>query len=800
MNKKLFSLWLVLLTMLCVPANADENPEGVIPIEATTTFKLMHNGEVLNYSGYDLMNPYDFTIKIYSEGEVIKSESWMNDNSSYSTYEIKGELTITLDPQYADKTLYYETGFGYKGDFVVGGDDVLFDVKELTINTTYAGGEPLNTTFEGHFSSIDERQLKDTYSYYTGSVFKFYLKTGTHTYNLEFRGSASIYSTGTVDLTEDTTVILKSQEELTYNVSVKGKCGNAPVSKGFSLYRYQNDVWKSVYEATSTSPYCVVDKSGWHSDPFTVKGDTAITLEYQKVTFNIGMANQSIKVSYKNQLPMTDLYGKSSILSETITTDETGKAEDYLMPGTYTYSMGGQEREFTVGNEDMTVNVETVTVAFRILKTPDTEATSEQPIYYTLNGTMVEPSAEGIITYAGLPGGEITLKLYYDWYDASRNYNQKVSVTTTADATKTVDVQLYALRFESPKSDNPYVYDENGSSLFSATIGRAYYLPAGAYSYGNNYSSSNLTEITLNKNTVIEFKYYKLTVKVVDTNGVPQQDIYVSGLGRGTDENGEVTMESRAGTYTVSVLNGQVEAEVVLDSDKTVTLTIPAMITFNIIGNDHLSWGIYNANAAGSDAYISYRRNNDGSYSAYLDPTQDYCFGTNIHGTTKITDGCTITIGDISISSEGMGLAFPMENWDEVSTYNVVVGSPVRLTAIPVTDDKFTKWEINGKDYTEPMMYFKTTEQHTTAKAVFGGKTDAVRQLQTNTSLEFNDSYITLPGDMEGVARIFTLDGRQVKQMGVVGDQIGIYDLPKGAYVLSFQHDGGVINAQFLKE
>lgn len=37
--KKLFSFWLVLLTMLCVPAIADENPEGVSE-KATVTFKL----------------------------------------------------------------------------------------------------------------------------------------------------------------------------------------------------------------------------------------------------------------------------------------------------------------------------------------------------------------------------------------------------------------------------------------------------------------------------------------------------------------------------------------------------------------------------------------------------------------------------------------------------------------------------------------------------------------------------------------------------------------------------------------
>jgi len=37
-------------------------------------------------------------------------------------------------------------------------------------------------------------------------------------------------------------------------------------------------------------------------------------------------------------------------------------------------------------------------------------------------------------------------------------------------------------------------------------------------------------------------------------------------------------------------------------------------------------------------------------------------------------------------------------------------------------------------------------------------------------------------------------------RLGVVGNQVGIYDLPTGAYIVLLQHDGGVINARFLKK
>lgn len=84
---------------------------------------------------------------------------------------------------------------------------------------------------------------------------------------------------------------------------------------------------------------------------------------------------------------------------------------------------------------------------------------------------------------------------------------------------------------------------------------------------------------------------------------------------------------------------------------------------------------------------------------------------------------------------------------------------------------------------------------------MFGGSgTNKVQAIQAGQSLDFNDRYITLPNEMTGVATIYTLDGKLMKKLGVAGDQIGIYDLPTGAYVLSFKHDGGVMNARFLKK
>lgn len=352
------------------------------------------------------------------------------------------------------------------------------------------------------------------------------------------------------------------------------------------------------------------------------------------------------------------------------------------------------------------------------------------------------------------------------------------------------------------------------------------YLLAGEYKYQILNQEGT---VMLDKNTVIESTVYELTVNVMDSDGkiVPNEEVYLNhekfkdnevNFLQQTDDNGVATFYVLPGENTISWLNTYLDVDLVtekrnVNSDTQVTLTIPAKITFTIVDPMHdLTYlQIYKDDdlwaTTGNDG--EYRGNGSRTCTKRLFPSQGYNIRHDgnsreiwrVKGTTPITDGCTVTIGQLSVSSQGNGLAFPIDSWEDVAKFNVFVGSTIRLSAVPVGNDKFLKWVIDGKEYTDAMMDFKITSPNTTAQAIFGSEqTVAARSLQTNTSLEFNDSYITLPGDMEGVARIFTLDGKQVKQMGVVGDQIGIYDLPKGAYIVSFQHDGGVINAQFLKE
>ena len=372
--------------------------------------------------------------------------------------------------------------------------------------------------------------------------------------------------------------------------------------------------------------------------------------------------------------------------------------------------------------------------------------------------------------------------------------------TVTADASKTVDVKLHALQFTSNNTNSSGIIVRGEKTLSGFNSGlswnKKYYLIEGAYAYRDP-ATSEYIAINLTEDKTIDFSFATVTVNVVDTDGKAVADASVS-LGNNsarTDNSGTAVFHCVPGNYTLSWGYALVSETIVVEGDMQTSLTIPALVSFNVVGlnNDYGEY-LYTVDnvRVGSVRW--------GENSLRLDPTAEYTIN-GYHGTTKITNGCTITLGTLSISSEGMGLAFPMENWEAVSSYGVIVGSTARLTAIPVSDDKFSKWTINGQDYETPVVDFKITEQNTLATAVFGGSgTNKVQAIQAGQSLDFNNRYITLPNEMTGVATIYTLDGKLVKQLGVAGDQIGIYDLPTGAYVLSFKHDGGVITARFIKK
>lgn len=809
MKKKFQVLWLALVAMLCVPVSMQADVE--------VTFNLMHNGEIISSNYDDEMDGrslFNVSISIYENGTWIAGGSLYNVNTKVEPFSYIGTCKINLSDEYAGKALTYVTNLGHGGEFVANsGSTVSLDCKKATFEFTYAGGEPLEEDGYIYFEKVDSYHCW----YYSKGKFVTYLATGQHTYLMD----EDNYAAHSFDLNEDKTITIKSTKEKTYPVNIVRVWGDKPVdiNYNYNIYKVENNgnterlIRTSEYGYSDhDSPslprgtYRVLDASGSLSSSFTIPEETTVTLNYKKVAFvqtDVTSTDLTIQVSNKNQ-PTAEHVDNGVYKQQSINTtfDRSGKAELYLMSGEYTYTVDGLTRSFTVGDTDTTIDIEIVTVTFHINYTEDSEALKQELPEFSLNGKLVALSDDRTIAYSGLVDSKVTLVTGYNRFG--------ISIAEMLDANKTVEIQLYALRYETNNNTQrlSIINDTDIYNYLYLTVGTAYYLPARTYSLRTEHGYN---ELILDHNTVINHHYYALKVTVNDTNGEVVGNASVSATGPietggiGTDENGVAILQVIPGEYQVSAYLSKLGIQevgpikqntTITDADASTTITVPGYITFSL--NDYTDKTSNSRTFIDTDGWKHYV--SIGENKARLTPGKTYRIN-GYHGTTQVSDGCTITLGKLNVTCEGMGVAFPMENWEAVSSYDVIVGSPVRLTAIPVTDDKFQKWTINEKDYEVPVLDFKTSEPETTAKAVFGGMSSAVtRPMMANTTLNSDGRYIYLPAEVEGTARIYTLDGKLTKTIGVVGDQIGIYDLPTGAYVLTMESESGMVNARFLKK
>lgn len=778
--KRQLSLWIAMLTLLCVPSCMQA---------VTVKFKYVSGGE-------DITSQLSSkSVSIYKNGAYLTKASWDSYYDYSLGYTVQGDGSVVLDDALVGTTLAYVSSLGHKAEFTVQANESTIELNcsKLTVTTKDEEGNAISSSI-----SLSGKTSTTVFTNESGMGVA-YVVPGLYVYSWT-------YGNGTIDLTTDNTLSLTAKvkkEEKTYSLRIQPRYGNYPVDYNDYYYLFKsgnqlNSIYRNTdymsgrtYWSTSVTAgtYEIRDQMGGTSGEVTIESDTTIYLDYQKVTFTSKCGsnpnvNQSIRV---------DRPGGSSSYSTNVgffnkLTDANGSAVFYLLSGNYQYVAAGGITEFTVAKEDLAIDIETVLLTFKV------QCNDMSAVKFVVNNEPLTP-IDGVINYGCMPGSEV--KLVASTYDGSYSSTSTYMIVT-ADASKTVDVKLHALQFTSNYTNSSGITldGENMSSPITANFNKKYYLIEGAYAYRDP-ATSEYIAINLTEDKTIDFSFATVTVNVVDTDGKAVADASVS-LGNNsarTDNSGTAVFHCVPGNYTLSWGYALVSETIVVEGDMQTSLTIPALVSFNVVGlnNDYGEY-LYTVDnvRVGSVRW--------GENSLRLDPTAEYTIN-GYHGTTKITNGCTVTLGKLRISSEGMGLAFPMENWEAVSEYGVIVGSTARLTAIPVSDDKFTKWTINGNDYETPVVDFKITEQNTLATAVFGGSgTNKVQAIQAGQSLDFNNRYITLPNEMTGVATIYTLDGKLVKQLGVAGDQIGIYDLPTGAYVLSFKHDGGVITARFIKK
>lgn len=359
------------------------------------------------------------------------------------------------------------------------------------------------------------------------------------------------------------------------------------------------------------------------------------------------------------------------------------------------------------------------------------------------------------------------------------------------------------------KSDGSNYYYYGMSADFNNKGEAVFYLQPGEYTY----SSSDIKgELTIgSKDEQVNINKYKVTITVQDVNGKKMEGEYVNfgnndySESSNTDENGQVVFEVGPGSYTASMSGSAAVSQkvVVTDANAEATLTMPAIVTFYVNNEGKPYDGWFRLSDEEGNGYSG--SVDAGVAKSRLIADKDYYLSWGSSSTkVHITEGCTINLGYIEITSEGMGIAFPQDGFSATTTLPVVVGSVVRLTAIPVTDDKFQKWTINGTDYTDPMIDFTIKEPVTKATAVFGGQaTNRVRRVQqdmTTINVKYDDQFVYFSAEVAGSVNIFNIDGKLVKKLGVIGDRVGIYDLPQGSYVLTLTTSDGAHTARFQKK
>jgi len=708
-------------------------------------------------------------IAFYYKGETV--------GQAYSPYNYDEQWLYILDinDSYAGKTVSYESSLGHIGKITLSSSDpnkLSLDCKKLIVTIKDSQNQPL----QYQSVSLTDENNQDYYcqmnNFGKDSV---YLKVGVFRYYFDNRD-------GSFTLTKDDSLNLVKQVPQTVTLRVKSRHGDFPLSgNSFRLYKYgEKDNSEYIYSSTQVKPgsYWIQDDAGTFTDKIDITKDTLVWLDYYKVTFNSKTGtspneNQRISITADPE----------SYYSQSVTTNANGEASKLLLSGNYTYSAGGTTATFTVEKEDKTVNISTSKVVIT-LNSDEQDLLDDQDYRWYKGddyGENVKP-INGKITIFAAPG-DYNLEI-------NNVCNIEVKVNQGENA-KTIS--LHSLKFTSNVASPGRIYV---NEIYSFNFNKKYLFAAGTYSYTLNYGGDAIGQIELNQNKEVPINYAKLTVTVSDDKGLVQGervdlgDRY-SGV---SDENGKVQFQVLAGgQFELAATSCDVSKPVTVDADKEERLTLSPYVNFNVESNGQplTANGLsISETTSGFDYNVNVK---NGKAQARLDPTKTYTVG-RYHGTATITEGSTLKLGYIHITTEGAGVAFPMENWETTSSYPVIVGATVRLTAIPAGGGAFTKWDVDGTSHTEAMLDLTISNPQTKAKAVFGDATPdpnptQVRQSSINATFSFDESYVYLPQSIEGKADIYSVDGKQVKSLGVSGNKIGIYDLSQGNYVLILNSD-----------
>ena len=722
---------------------------------ATVTVAFTYSGDTI--SQWDDMPRFG----IYLRGTELASQDY--------SYDGKWLYELDVEDMYVGESVSYTSSLGHNGKLTIAdGLKISLDCKKLTVTVKNSQDRPMSWQEVYIYNeNNDDIRLSTNYE----GKDSIYLKSGDYSYRWNEEN-------GSFSLTNDYELNLKEKVEQapsTVRLSIKARYGDFPYenySKSAILYESGNEEdyyrWMSINNSTDVEPgsYFIKDGIGIKTDPFVITKDTLIWFDYHKVSFN---SKTGINPNKSQEIQIYTNTDDSEY--EDVVTNANGSGTLFLQAGQYAYNTAGITGTFTVGNEDQTVNISTSKVEITF-NCDDPDLLGKQSFVWSDGeqySQRTQPQDGKIICY-GAPGKYklIINEVCSEEIEIKEGENFKT-------------IQLYSLLFTSNLTLGGRTSVQISDDL-DVSFGRKVLLTAGTYDYRVNYSSER-TEFELNQNKEITLNFCKLTITATDNEG-PVEDEWISIAGRyyRTDEKGQVKETLPYGEYKITCSDSDEDKQVTLSTaESSVNFTVRPFVVFNMTSKGRPINGVLDAYCTETGDYEI--RVENGIAKSRLISGKAYEI-EDYYGTATITAGCTVELGVLQVTTDGMGIAFPMENWESVSEYDVIVGSTVRLTAIPVSGETFNCWDINGVTYRNGMIDVTIPTSVTKAKAVFGNSSHTqVRQSSVNTSFQFDNNFIYLPSAVQGEASIYAADGKLTKSLGILGDKIGIADLPEGNYI-----------------
>jgi len=555
----------------------------------------------------------------------------------------------------------------------------------------------------------------------------------------------------------------------------------------------------------SSDLYYVTDYYGYGQRTATIENHGSISLgEGQKIYVGVVDKEAQTTVTYKEVVMDSDQTIDFEIISNTLTVNLNASKTDNL---TLVYS----EYEGIMSKLSYSY-----------------ESYLEDGYIKTIENHASVSFLQGKKIYVGVYDTQSARLLTYRKVvmDSDKTEDFKLNVVTKNITAPEEILNDISVNLGVPDNDYDYGYRNYRIDDYVLVTDGQYYIEVRIPTSEYNSRYINKT-INITEDTSLDFKIDKLSIVCSDKNGEVASDIWLKLTTNKssnydsytTDNNGRVETYALEGdTIRISMEDNNFDVSnyiVIMNGNKDISLSVPNKISFKLYidgkpGGDAHIYSIDNN-------HLNYDSDDKGNFTLRYDgkfPLRLFVydlFGTGydcdegfVPGYFTPTDGCTVRVASVKVQSDGKGLVFPRNDFRPQQIYKMFVDNVVRLAAIPVGDSEFINWEINGKTYSQPMIDYTAKEDEITAIAHFSGEiTIGVKGVKAPTTEQITVSIeggtLRLPEFIEGDASFYSVDGRLVKQVGVIGDRIVISDLPAGAYVLTIGVEGRTLSARFVK-